>query len=693
MHAKNEKKLTKSSLSARTPDAPPAHPPCRRAIPPPCTDMTSRTASPAIAVHRFQASLYARLTDEEILINYGSILTQYPQYRATFLASLDAYALGIIEPIRNHAFKSNANAHADYNYLLERGRWRLTFQDLDISFCCDWTTAVFLKALRRVETHTSASFAEVVQLVEAERRRRRHNKYKASQVTAVCQSLRQEEQRAWQEETAQAQSEEPSVAFDTVPSSPSIEVARKQPAPLSSSPSSDGLFVGQGSDIDGSDMLHEKVELASELQHLESGVLTLKEDEQKSSDLSMHLTSPRNSTTTLPTAVSLASSSEAGPSTSYITTIIDDLRPEQRLRGITIAELLRTFLPRSVARMFNPSDPEHIIQQVTSGLKHGLPGEVAVIAYVCISLHWFGVVYNPKTRTVSRLDSLVDHVSEEEAAACQNSFLQSIREYAGDDDGPIDDGTLQLPQQDNAYDCGVYLVVSFLRMVASSDVSESICGAFYRALFTNFLQVVDDETKFKGLPFLEQPEGNAGEPLVSSLKRERAHLKKLQAFHSAAPSALTLFSNLTAVLKKTMARLGHNIDDTTSLLSQLPNTRGIFHGFARSQLLAHDEYAKALAHLLQRLQREQDAIKKANRAAHRMTSILTGITSALPARISLTRSAISMAEEEVKADIKLKRKREERINIEREDLAKKMRMLEEERSLIEIELGSLEAVV
>ena len=125
----------------------------------------------AVAAYNQHVHEATQTTDEQLVIEYETLLSTFPQNRARVVSRLSHTAIEIIRRHRAHEFKSNRNAVGNYRYLQNRGRWRLTFQDLDVHFGVWWSKPYFLQHLRDIDQKTSKSFREAAEQINSERRK------------------------------------------------------------------------------------------------------------------------------------------------------------------------------------------------------------------------------------------------------------------------------------------------------------------------------------------------------------------------------------------------------------------------------------------------------------------------------------------------------------------------------------------
>ncbi|KAF2820778.1 hypothetical protein CC86DRAFT_111878 [Ophiobolus disseminans] len=104
----------------------------------------------------------AQVAEDELVIEYETLLSRYPQHRAQVISRLSPAATNVIRRNRNHEFKNNKNATADYCFIQNHGRWCLTWQELDTHLGIWWSKPRFLRNLRLIDQETNKSFIEAV---------------------------------------------------------------------------------------------------------------------------------------------------------------------------------------------------------------------------------------------------------------------------------------------------------------------------------------------------------------------------------------------------------------------------------------------------------------------------------------------------------------------------------------------------
>jgi hypothetical protein len=205
--------------------------------------------------------------------------------------------------------------------------------------------------------------------------------------------------------------------------------------------------------------------------------------------------------------------------------IVQDLAPKHKLHGSTVNELIRTFLPQSLVKVLELNDVKETRSAVSACIENGTMTGTYVVGTLCSKEHWIGVVFNSELNTLSLIDSYVGHVQSQQWVDHFSLGLADAGCANHDRTAP------QTSQQPNLWDCGIYLVVSLLRAVASEKVPSPspraspawIDGPFWRIIFTNHLMAGDSaRLSSSALVALEGSDCIEGFNIATRLKRSKA---------------------------------------------------------------------------------------------------------------------------------------------------------------------------
>jgi hypothetical protein len=221
--------------------------------------------------------------------------------------------------------------------------------------------------------------------------------------------------------------------------------------------------------------------------------------------------------------------------------------------------------------------------------------------------------------------------------------------------------TLQIPQQSNDWDCGIYLVVSLIRAIATeNDPSSSpnsrrepIDGPFYRILFTDLLMAYDDaRTLSHVLVAPDDEDCNAEINIAARIRTSRKLRTSLDLCETYRQSALQLFSNLASALGKASARINTDIEKCNTLLIALADSKHTIQRYGQRSVSngneTHENMEKMATATKGKAQRSASLTNDAANSTQKVIARLQSLGNVLSARRAKLLDTVHAQQEEAR---------------------------------------------
>lgn len=336
--------------------------------------------------------------------------------------------------------------------------------------------------------------------------------------------------------------------------------------------------------------------------------------------------------------------------------ILEDLRPGQLLRGSTVHALIRTFIAPTVLRKAEVRDASSIQETITTFIEHGPSDCCDFVLPLCLNRHWVGIVYRENRNTIQLIDSSVGCIPEN----MLNDCLQSVSFSVSNATGHCAPTRIrhETPQQPNSYDCGIYLLVCLVRLVAQREFAATefkenpvpVDGAVLRAILTEvFSPAVDSLATMRRATAADVNSVSIDPALQVRLKSLRTTLSRLQACEVSGKITRGDFAALGQVLHDNESRLEEHVKALKALSTGLAETRPLLVHRRKRARTSEDAYGTVEADVqssLQKLSLSLAELRSAGVAIRDIASRLQSFISTLSSFRQATRTSIEQLVEE-----------------------------------------------
>jgi hypothetical protein len=202
---------------------------------------------------------------------------------------------------------------------------------------------------------------------------------------------------------------------------------------------------------------------------------------------------------------------------------------------------------------------------------------------LCINDHWVRIIFQEDHNPLRICDSFTGVIPAHQLDAFAQDVSLCLTDVT-DRDAPTHDQH-DTPQQPNSWDCGVYLLVSLIRMIGLSaqeigegdDRPQPIDGTFFRAILAEYFDpALDSVATVDAVSMPDIDHDGGGIDLKTKLLEAKAFLDRLQACEASAKLTTQLFTALGTALRKASTRLETHVRQFQILSRALAETDTFF---------------------------------------------------------------------------------------------------------------------
>lgn len=363
--------------------------------------------------------------------------------------------------------------------------------------------------------------------------------------------------------------------------------------------------------------------------------------------------------------------------------VLEDLSPARWLHGSTIHSIIRTFVPRSVLGMIEVGKDPSLRTEVDKFISRGPAVRTDFACILCLKQHWVGILYKGDCHTLSLTDSFHGYISPEQLQGYMRDIGLAITDTMNN--GSPKTTKYTTPQQENTFDCGVYLVMSLIREVAKSNISVVESGAtpipaqghFFRTILRDFFCATHDlETTFEVLLSTKMGDVDNSVAVSIRLQKNRSLVETLKGNEILGTSTIQIFKALKAVLGRERGRMATQVMQVETLAKALAESQPAFETYVQRRSAAIEEGFRIVEDktnaTIQQLRQGITELQCAEEASCEMVSRLDSLLTGLQKVLGKTIAAIQQQEIEAR---ELKREKEKKIMELSQELEKEKRMV------------------